>query len=116
MFGWSPVRITVWFVPNVESRVVNVPQAVVRPYSTLVELASPLVVHVIVAPLEIYDAMAKEICVLKGTISAEHGIGKMKKKYLKYMYPEEAINAMKQIKKIFDPELRLNRGNIFDVE
>lgn len=49
----------------------------------------------------------------KGTISAEHGIGKLKRKYLLQMYGEDAINEMKKIKKFFDPKLLLNQGNLF---
>ncbi len=64
--------------------------------------------------LAIYEDMAKEIIKLKGTISAEHGIGKIKKKYLSEMYEVEVINKMKEIKKVFDPNSILNPGNIFD--
>jgi len=65
--------------------------------------------------LVIYDDMAKEIIKLKGTISAEHGVGKMKKKYLADMYGADVINKMREIKAIFDPKGILNPGNIFDL-
>jgi D-lactate dehydrogenase (cytochrome) len=64
--------------------------------------------------LELYDVMAKEIALIGGTISAEHGVGKLKKKYLKYMYSNQIIEKMKRIKEIFDPFNLCNRGNIFD--
>jgi len=64
--------------------------------------------------LELYDVMAKEIAALGGTISAEHGLGKLKKKYLQYMYSGQIIEKMKRIKEIFDPFNICNRGNIFD--
>ncbi|MEA3494047.1 MAG: FAD-binding oxidoreductase [Candidatus Margulisiibacteriota bacterium] len=51
---------------------------------------------------------------LGGTVSAEHGIGKIKHQYLKEMYGEAGINEMIQIKKDFDPRFILNRGNIFN--
>jgi len=49
-----------------------------------------------------------------GTISAEHGVGKIKKQYLKQMYPEYVINGFKSIKKALDPKLILGRGTMFD--
>jgi D-lactate dehydrogenase (cytochrome) len=50
---------------------------------------------------------------LGGTVSAEHGIGKIKHQYLKEMYGEAGIAEMLQIKKHFDPNYILNKGNIF---
>ncbi len=50
---------------------------------------------------------------LGGTVSAEHGIGKIKHAYLKEMYGEAGLAEMMRIKKIFDPNNILNRGNIF---
>ena len=51
-----------------------------------------------------------------GTVSAEHGIGKIKHRYLEEMYGHKAILEMAGIKKAFDPNLILGRGNIFPVE
>jgi D-lactate dehydrogenase (cytochrome) len=51
---------------------------------------------------------------LKGTVSGEHGIGKIKKQHLKMMLGEKAIEDMKIMKKVLDPKLLLNRGNLFD--
>lgn len=50
----------------------------------------------------------------KGTVSAEHGIGKLKTQYLNQMYGQNNIEKMKRIKKVFDPKSLLNIGNIFD--
>lgn len=50
---------------------------------------------------------------LGGTISAEHGIGKIKHAYLKEMYGQSAIDQMIEIKKKYDPKMVLNIGNIF---
>jgi len=52
----------------------------------------------------------------QGSISAEHGIGILKKKYLKYSRTTDEIYYMKQIKNIFDPDNILNPGKIFDCE
>ena len=45
---------------------------------------------------------------LKGSISAEHGIGFHKSKYLKYSKSSEAIYFMKKLKAIMDPNGILN--------
>ena len=49
---------------------------------------------------------------LGGTLSAEHGIGKLKAEYLVGMYQEEGIREMARVKKALDPDLVLNRGNL----
>lgn len=61
----------------------------------------------------LYRDFCIEAVRLGGTISAEHGIGKLKKEYLNILYTEEEIQAMKQIKKILDPNFILGQGNIF---
>lgn len=50
----------------------------------------------------------------QGSISAEHGIGLLKKASLKYSRTPEELVFMKGIKKIFDPRGLLNPGKIFD--
>ena len=49
-----------------------------------------------------------------GSISAEHGIGLLKKPYLSYSRGAGEIFYMKHIKKLFDPKNILNPGKIFD--
>lgn len=44
----------------------------------------------------------------KGSISAEHGIGFKKPQYMKYSKSPSAINLMKQIKTMMDPNGILN--------
>jgi glycolate oxidase len=51
---------------------------------------------------------------LGGTISGEHGIGLIQKKYLDIVFNETQLNLMRQIKKVFDPNNVLNAGKIFD--
>jgi D-lactate dehydrogenase (cytochrome) len=53
---------------------------------------------------------------LGGTVSAEHGIGKIKKPYLKIMYNQQGIKEMAALKKYFDPYCLLGLDNIFDKE
>ncbi|MBI5078644.1 FAD-binding oxidoreductase [Candidatus Saganbacteria bacterium] len=53
---------------------------------------------------------------LGGTVSAEHGIGKIKHAYLREMYGEAGIKEMVRIKKTFDPNCILGINNIFPKE
>lgn len=64
--------------------------------------------------LQIYDKVIDLSLSFGGTVSAEHGIGKLKKKYLIKMYGEEKVNQMKKIKNILDPKMLLNIGTMFD--
>jgi len=47
--------------------------------------------------------LCQEAVSLGGTVSAEHGIGKIKKPYLKIMYNQAEIKEMVAVKKYFDP-------------
>ncbi|HSB95869.1 MAG TPA: FAD-linked oxidase C-terminal domain-containing protein, partial [Spongiibacteraceae bacterium] len=49
-----------------------------------------------------------------GSVSAEHGVGLLKKDYLQYGRSAEEISLMKQIKCVFDPKGVMNPGKIFD--
>lgn len=46
-------------------------------------------------------------------MSAEHGIGKLKKDYYHQMVGPDVLDDLKKIKNVFDPGLLLGRGNIF---
>lgn len=48
-----------------------------------------------------------------GSVSAEHGVGLLKKSALKFSKSPEEIALMRQIKTVFDPENILNPGKIF---
>lgn len=50
----------------------------------------------------------------KGSVSAEHGVGLVKKKYLQYSRSEAEIQLMRGIKAVFDPNNVMNPGKIFD--
>ncbi len=51
----------------------------------------------------------------QGSISAEHGVGLLKKEQLSFSRSENEISLMKQLKLIFDPRMILNPGKIFDL-
>ena len=44
----------------------------------------------------------------RGSVSAEHGVGLQKGKYLNYSKTEEMIGIMRQIKGVFDPNGIMN--------
>ncbi len=62
---------------------------------------------------DIYKKICMKSVEFGGTISAEHGIGKLKTEYLFLMYGEENIRKMAALKKSLDPNLILGVGNIF---
>ncbi len=63
---------------------------------------------------ELYKQIAQEVVKIKGTVSAEHGIGKLKKSFLEMMYGKDVIAQFVKIKKAFDPNWMLNPGNLFE--
>ena len=52
---------------------------------------------------------------LGGYITAEHGIGIVKKEDVIKTLPKKAVELMKEIKRIFDPNNILNPGKVVDV-
>ena len=50
-----------------------------------------------------------------GSISAEHGIGMLKKPFLQYSRSPAELEYMKSIKRIFDPHNIMNPGKLIDV-
>lgn len=69
-------------------------------------------------------SMSKDVCLafikkgvsLGGTVSAEHGVGKTKHKYLEIMYGKKGVMEMAKLKKAFDPNCILGLDNIFPRE
>ena len=49
---------------------------------------------------------------MHGSISAEHGVGMIKKPYLGYSRSEAEIELLKGIKQVFDPKGVLNPGKL----
>ncbi len=61
--------------------------------------------------LKVFELVQK----YRGSISAEHGIGVLKKADLHYCLNQEGLDLMKKIKLAFDPDNLLNPGKIFDL-
>lgn len=79
-------------------------------------------------PLILYDSrnegelhkaeeMGSEImkaCIgMGGSITGEHGVGREKREYMPLMYTEDDLEAMKNVKRVFNPDGVLNPGKIF---
>ncbi|HEX8163490.1 MAG TPA: FAD-linked oxidase C-terminal domain-containing protein [Pyrinomonadaceae bacterium] len=62
---------------------------------------------------ETYMTFVRRAVSLGGTVSAEHGVGKLKRDYLRELYGDEALREMAALKRAFDPACILGRGNIF---
>jgi D-lactate dehydrogenase (cytochrome) len=62
----------------------------------------------------LYGRFVAQAVMLGGTVSAEHGIGKLKSKYLYVMMGERYMNEMAELKRAFDPNGILGRGNMIE--
>jgi FAD/FMN-containing dehydrogenase len=56
---------------------------------------------------------ARQAAQLGGTVSAEHGLGKRKSHLLLLQYSSEQIEAMRSVKRRFDPQWLLGQGTLF---
>ena len=65
---------------------------------------------------ELYVQFLKHAASVGGTLSAEHGVGKLKREYLKLFYTDEQLREMVAVKRVLDPNGILGRGNIFSEE
>ncbi|MFH1784665.1 MAG: FAD-binding oxidoreductase [bacterium] len=70
----------------------------------------------LVTAKEAAEKLIRKSIELGGTVSAEHGIGKMKRQYLLMLYGEDGIKQMAEVKRSLDPNFILNRGDIIDEE
>jgi len=61
---------------------------------------------------ETYDTLVRQVLEWGGTVSAEHGIGKLKKPYYFQMVGKNGLEELRLIKRRFDPEGRLGSGNL----
>jgi D-lactate dehydrogenase (cytochrome) len=60
----------------------------------------------------VYHRCVEKALSLGGTISAEHGVGKIKRDYLKAMYGERGIEQFRAIKAVLDPQGLLGVGTM----
>jgi FAD/FMN-containing dehydrogenase/Fe-S oxidoreductase len=61
---------------------------------------------------EIADEITDLVVEFNGTISSEHGDGRARSPFLERMYGPRLMGAFRELKRAFDPENRLNPGNI----
>ena len=61
----------------------------------------------------IYFELARAAVAMGGTVSGEHGIGRLKKAHLELMVPPAVIGAWKALKSTIDPAGILGRGVMF---
>ena len=61
-----------------------------------------------------YDDLARRAVALGGTISAEHGVGKLKRRHLAWMVGDDVLAQFRALKKKLDPNGILGRGNVFE--
>ena len=63
---------------------------------------------------EVARTMSRRALELGGTLSAEHGIGKVKARLFRELYPDWLVGAMRAIKERLDPKAILAPGNLFE--
>lgn len=64
--------------------------------------------------LKVNEMLALKAIEEGGTCTGEHGVGLGKMKFQRIEHGEDAVNLMKSIKQLLDPENLLNPGKIFD--
>ncbi len=66
----------------------------------------------------LFRTIAEEIAALvkkyQGSLSGEHGDGRLRGEFIKYMVGEESYQLIEKVKRIFDPENIFNPGKIVD--
>ena len=65
---------------------------------------------------ELFCSWAAEVTRMGGAVSAEHGVGKIKRGFLETMYGPEHVREMARLKRELDPAGQLGRGNLFGEE
>ncbi|MGQ9722563.1 MAG: FAD-binding oxidoreductase [Candidatus Jordarchaeum sp.] len=60
--------------------------------------------------IDLYLELANKAVEFGGTVSAEHGIGKLKRPFLRVMYGQEGIEQIRAVKRALDPKGILNAG------
>lgn len=66
--------------------------------------------------LQLYREFAIEVAKRGGAVAAEHGIGRLKKRFMRFQYSARELQTMRRIKAFFDPLGLLNPGVLLDAE
>ena len=61
----------------------------------------------------LFASWARAVTEMGGAVSAEHGVGKLKRDFLAVMYGADHIREMAELKGRLDPYCQLGRGNLF---
>ncbi|MHC4504605.1 MAG: FAD-binding oxidoreductase [Planctomycetota bacterium] len=61
----------------------------------------------------LHEDLARLAVSLGGAVTAEHGIGRLKRKLLEIQYGAEGVRELRRVKDFFDPEGLLNPGVMF---
>ena len=64
--------------------------------------------------LDVYMDFAREAVRLGGSVAAEHGIGRLKRKFLPLQFSPDDLAAMRAVKHALDPAATLNPGVLFE--
>lgn len=62
----------------------------------------------------LYSQLVDQIIKWGGTVSAEHGIGKLKRQYFAQMVGDNSLIQLRKIKSMMDPKCLLGRGTLFN--
>jgi FAD/FMN-containing dehydrogenase len=62
--------------------------------------------------MELLKRQCRRAVALGGGVAGEHGIGKMYRDLVGIQWSDKEINKMREIKRRFDPNQILGRGNI----
>jgi D-lactate dehydrogenase (cytochrome) len=79
-------------------------------YSVLVDMSDE---EMVATGEEVYSDIVKKAIEMGGTATGEHGIGRGKREYLVREHGEDSVEAMRAVKRAFDPKDILNPGKMF---
>src|SRR5919201_5844740 len=65
------------------------------------------------AVLRIGDEILKLCADNGGSITGEHGVGLEKRENIRYVFSDQDLAVMDQVRRVFDPQRRMNPGKIF---
>jgi len=63
--------------------------------------------------LRIGDEILKLCADAGGSITGEHGIGLEKRENMRYIFSDDDLAVMDQVRRVFDPDRRMNPGKLF---